>query len=53
MDQRDRETIEQRLAQARRLAAGPFDDLTKERLRELVRSLEERLDDDPLRPRDR
>ena len=43
MDQRYRETIEQRLAQTRRLAREPVDDLTRERLQALVQALEEQL----------
>jgi len=43
MDQRYREAIEQRLAQARRLAREPVDDLTQKRLQVLVQYLEEQL----------
>lgn len=43
MDQRYRETIETRLAQARRLAREPVDEVTKERLQALVQAFEEQL----------
>ena len=43
MDQRYREAIEQRLAQARRLAREPVDDLTQKRLQALARELEKQL----------
>jgi hypothetical protein len=42
-DNSDRKELERRLAQARRMVAQPVDSLTKERLRELVRDLEEQL----------
>jgi hypothetical protein len=46
-----RMTIEHRLAQARRLAREPIDNLTKERLERLVRELEDQLNDGPVQPR--
>jgi len=39
----DREELERRLEQARRMAKEPVDPLTKERLEQLVRDLEEQL----------
>jgi hypothetical protein len=39
----DRKELEQRLAQARRLAREPVDALTKERLAGLIRDIEEQL----------
>jgi hypothetical protein len=39
----ERKELERRLAVARRMAAAPFDDVTKERLEQLVRELEEEL----------
>ena len=43
MDQRYRDAIEQRLAQARRLAREPVDDLTQKRLQALALELEKQL----------
>ncbi len=45
MSQGERSKLENRLAQARRLAALPIDDLTKERIAELIRDLEQKLAD--------
>jgi hypothetical protein len=45
-----RQILEQRLAQARRLAREPVDELTKERIRKLIRELEGQLNDHPLQP---
>jgi len=42
-ENRDRQELERRLAQARRMSAQPNDPLTKERLQDLVRDLEEQL----------
>jgi hypothetical protein len=42
-ERRDREELERRLEQVRRLASGPIDALTKERLAALIRELEEQL----------
>jgi hypothetical protein len=42
-DGNDRTELERRLDQARRMAAAAFDPLTKERLKQLVRDLEEQL----------
>lgn len=39
----DREELERRLEQARRMASQPVDPLTKERLEKLVHDLEEQL----------
>jgi hypothetical protein len=39
----NRNELERRLAQARRMAAEPTDQLTKERLAQLVRDLEDQL----------
>jgi hypothetical protein len=39
----DRQELERRLAQARRMAAEPSDPLTKERRQDLVRDLEGQL----------
>jgi hypothetical protein len=39
----DREELERRLEQVRRLASGPIDSLTQERLAALIRNLEEQL----------
>ena len=39
----DRKELERRLEQARRMAKEPNDPLTKERLEQLVRDLEEQL----------
>jgi hypothetical protein len=39
----DRQELERRLAQARRMAREPIDPLTKERLLKLVADLEEQL----------
>jgi hypothetical protein len=39
----DREELERRLEQARRMAKEPVDPLTKERLERLIRDLEEQL----------
>jgi hypothetical protein len=39
----DRAELERRLAQARHIVMEPVDSLTKERLKELVRDLEEQL----------
>ncbi len=39
----DRKELERRLAQARRMAKQPFDQLTKERIERLIRDLEEQL----------
>jgi hypothetical protein len=39
----DREELERRLEQARRMARQPVDPLTKERLDRLIRDLEEQL----------
>ena len=39
----DRQELERRLKQARRLAAGISDPLTRERLNQLIRELEEQL----------
>jgi hypothetical protein len=47
-----RQILEQRLAQARRLAREPVDELTKERIRKLIRELEDQLNDHPLQPRE-
>jgi hypothetical protein len=43
MNEAERGELERQLATARRLAVTPVDDLTKERLQNLVRELEERL----------
>jgi hypothetical protein len=51
-DDHARQMLEQRLAQARRLAREPVDELTKERLESLIRELEVQLNDHPLQPRD-
>lgn len=40
---KDREELERRLAQARRMAREPLDRLTMERLSKLIRDLEEQL----------
>jgi len=45
MSEGERRKLEHRLAQARRLAALPVDDLTKERIAGLIRELEEKLGD--------
>jgi hypothetical protein len=45
MNRRDREELERRLAQARRLALEPSDPLTRERLVQLVEELEYQLQD--------
>jgi hypothetical protein len=45
MNRRDREELERRLAQARRLALEPSDPLTRERLAQLVEELEYQLQD--------
>jgi hypothetical protein len=45
MNRRDREELERRLAQARRLAREPSDPLTGERLARLVEELEYQLQD--------
>jgi TATA-binding protein-associated factor Taf7 len=42
-EKNNRNELERRLAQARRMAAEPTDPLTKERLAQLVRDLEEQL----------
>jgi hypothetical protein len=42
-DRSDRAELERRLAQARRMASAMTDALTKERLEELVRDLEQQL----------
>lgn len=42
-ESKDRKELEQRLAQARRIADLALDPLTKERLQGLVRELEEQL----------
>lgn len=39
----DRAELERRLDRARRMAAEPFDPVTKERLKQLIRDLEEQL----------
>jgi hypothetical protein len=39
----DRKEVERRLEQARRMVKEPFDQLTKERIVQLVRDLEEQL----------
>jgi hypothetical protein len=39
----NRQELERRVAQSRRLAAEPFDPITQERLRQLVLDLEEQL----------
>jgi hypothetical protein len=39
----DREELERRLEQARRMAKEPFDPLTKDRIAQLVSYLEDRL----------
>jgi hypothetical protein len=39
----DRDELERRLAQAKRMAAEPSDPLTQERLAKLIRDLEEQL----------
>jgi hypothetical protein len=39
----DREELERRLEQARRMVSGVLDSLTKERLARLIRELEEQL----------
>jgi hypothetical protein len=44
---RDRQELERRLAQSRRLAAQPNDPLTQARLDQLVRELEEQLGEHP------
>ena len=46
MSEGERRKLEHRLAQARRLAALPVDDLTKERIAGLIRELEEKLGGD-------
>jgi hypothetical protein len=43
MEEGKRKELERRLASARRIPAGPLDDLTKERLAKFVRELEEKL----------
>jgi hypothetical protein len=43
MKETEREELERQIATARRLAATPVDELTKERLARLVRDLEEKL----------
>jgi hypothetical protein len=43
MTRRDREELNRKLAQARRLALEPSDPLTRERLAELIEELEFRL----------
>jgi hypothetical protein len=43
MEEDERKELERRLAAARRLAAGPLDDLTRDRLEKLVRELEAQL----------
>jgi hypothetical protein len=45
MTRRDREELNRKLAQARRLAMEPSDPLTRERLAELIEELEFRLQD--------
>ena len=45
MSEGERRKLEHRLAQARRLAALPVEDLTKERIAGLIRELEEKLGD--------
>jgi hypothetical protein len=42
-DSKDRKELEQRLAQAKRIADSVLDPLTKERLQRLVQELEEQL----------
>lgn len=43
IEKSDREELQRRLEQARRMAREPVDPLTKERLAKLVRDLEEQL----------
>lgn len=43
MSEGERNKLEHRLAQARRLAAQPLDALTRERIDALIRDLEQRL----------
>jgi hypothetical protein len=45
MTRRDREELNRRLAQARRLALEPSDPLTQERLAQLIEDLELQLQD--------
>jgi hypothetical protein len=45
MTRRDREELNRKLVQARRLALEPSDPLTRERLAELIEELEFRLQD--------
>ena len=45
MSDGERRKLEHRLAQARRLAAQPVDDLTKKRIAGLIRDLEQKLGD--------
>jgi hypothetical protein len=45
-DTTNRQELERRLEQARRIAALPIDDTTRERLRRLIRELEEALKGD-------
>ncbi len=45
MSRRDREELQRKLAQARRLALEPSDPLTRARLAELIEELEYRLSD--------
>jgi hypothetical protein len=42
-DTTNRQELERRLAQARRIAAQPLDDTTRERLRRFIKELEEAL----------
>jgi hypothetical protein len=42
-ESKDRKELKQRLAQAKRIADGALDPLTKERLQRLVQELEEQL----------
>jgi hypothetical protein len=42
-ESKDRKELKQRLAQAKRIADGALDPLTKERLQRLVKELEEQL----------
>jgi hypothetical protein len=42
-ESKDRKELEQRLAQAKRIADSVFDPLTKERLQKLVQELEDQL----------
>jgi uncharacterized protein with von Willebrand factor type A (vWA) domain len=51
-DRAGRQILEQRLAQARKLAREPVDDLTKARIGNLIRELEDQLNDHSLQQRE-